>query len=96
MATEEPSVMKLNILVDRESNRLAFAEADKDFVDILFSFLTLPMGTIVRLLQKQSMVGSIDNLYKSVENLEVRFFQTETCKIMLLTTRNSNPMNARS
>ncbi|CDY48306.1 BnaC05g13600D [Brassica napus] len=49
--SDEP-VFKLKLLVDKEKNKVVLAEICKDFVDVLFSFLILPMGTIVRLLQK--------------------------------------------
>nr|KAJ0188576.1 hypothetical protein LSAT_V11C900469220 [Lactuca sativa] len=55
-----------------------FAEAEEDFVEILFSFLTLPLGTIARLSRKyEDKVGSLTSLYESVENLSIeRFFET--------------------
>ncbi|ONK63455.1 uncharacterized protein A4U43_C07F15330 [Asparagus officinalis] len=70
--------------VDKAKKRVVLAEADSDFVDILFSFLTLPLGAVVGLLNKQSNIGCMDNLYGSVETLDVRNFQTEACKTMLL------------
>jgi hypothetical protein len=74
----------VKLFIDKEKQRVLFAESDKDFVDVLFSFLTLPLGTIVRLLGKQSGVGCLDEVYKSVESLSVEHFQTEACKTMLL------------
>ncbi|CAJ2670485.1 unnamed protein product [Trifolium pratense] len=66
--------VSLKLLVNTETNKVLFAEADKDFVDILCSFLTLPLGTIARLLQKESNIGPIaigclSSLNQSVENL---------------------------
>ncbi|CAJ2670637.1 unnamed protein product [Trifolium pratense] len=57
----------LRVLVDNERNKVVYAEAGKDFVDALFSFLTLPLGTIARLVAKESNVeavrfGSISSL----------------------------------
>ena len=86
MATKEGKEMTLKLLVDEKMKRVVFAEADKDFVDILFSFLTLPLGTIIRRLGKQSALGSsMDNLYESIESLDAaKHLQTEACKAMLL------------
>ncbi|KAJ1272570.1 hypothetical protein BS78_06G212600, partial [Paspalum vaginatum] len=56
----------------------------KEFVDVLLSFLTLPLGTIVRLLGKESSLGCFDELYRSVESLDASHFQTKACKNMLL------------
>ncbi|XP_020248715.1 uncharacterized protein LOC109826145 [Asparagus officinalis] len=83
MARKQKKVT-ISFFVDKAKQRVALAEADSDFIDILFSFLTLPLGTIVRLLNKQSNIGCMDKLYGSVENLDVHNFQTEACKTMLL------------
>uniref|UniRef100_A0A8R7K6S7 Uncharacterized protein n=2 Tax=Triticum urartu TaxID=4572 RepID=A0A8R7K6S7_TRIUA len=79
----------VKLFIDKEKKRVLFAESDKDFVDILFSFLTLPLGTIVRLFNKQSQIGCLDELYRSVESLGEDHFQTKECKAMLL-----RPVNA--
>ncbi|KAK8916935.1 hypothetical protein KSP39_PZI022659 [Platanthera zijinensis] len=83
------STIKVRFLVDIEKKRVAFAEAGSDFVDVLFSFLTLPLGSIVRLLGKQSCLGSLDNLYESVEQLDAKHLQTDACKDMLLNPRSA-------
>ncbi|CAJ2670663.1 unnamed protein product [Trifolium pratense] len=84
----------LRFIVDKERNKVLFAEAGKDFVDALFSFLTLPLGTIARIVAQRSnveavTVGSLSSLYQSVENLDPQFLQTHACKDMLLKPRNS-------
>ncbi|KAM3329023.1 hypothetical protein ACQJBY_026219 [Aegilops geniculata] len=65
--------MKLLVEVDRRGTprRVVYAEAGKDVVDFLLTFLTLPIGTVVRLLRRNSMpmVGCVGNLYGSVEKL---------------------------
>ncbi|XP_077225469.1 uncharacterized protein LOC143858654 [Tasmannia lanceolata] len=80
----------LTLMVDKEKNRVVFAESDKDFVDILLSFLTMPIGTVIRLAGKQSKLGCMDTLYESVENLDVQYLQTEACKSMLLRPRSAS------
>ena len=60
--------MSLKLLIDTESQRVLFAEADKEFIDFLFHILRLPLGIIIPLLEKQGMVGSFGNIYKSIEN----------------------------
>ncbi|WVZ86947.1 hypothetical protein U9M48_033658 [Paspalum notatum var. saurae] len=64
--SEEPTI-EIKLFVDMEKRRVLFAEADKDFVDVLFSWLTLPLGTIARLLGKQSQMGCLDHVYRSVD-----------------------------
>lgn len=87
--------MSLKLLVDNKKNRILTAEAGKDFVDALLSFLTLPLGTIARITKNQDSnlksvrVGSLNSLYQSVADLEEKYFRTEFCKQMLLHPRNS-------
>ncbi|OMO90568.1 hypothetical protein COLO4_19075 [Corchorus olitorius] len=84
--------LSLKASVDVEKNRVIFVESDEDFIDILLSFLTMPIGSIIRLLRHQPPVvgiGCMDNLYESVENLDMQFFRTEACKSMLLHPRNA-------
>jgi hypothetical protein len=76
--------IQVKLLVDREKRKVVFAESGKEFVDVLLSFLTLPLGTIVRLLGKESSLGCFDELYKSVESLDLSHFQPRACKNMLL------------
>ncbi|KAG7549173.1 hypothetical protein ISN45_Aa06g001000 [Arabidopsis thaliana x Arabidopsis arenosa] len=85
----ENSVINLKLLIDEEKNKVVFAEAGRDFVDILFSFSTLPMGTIVRLLEMHQKsqavaVGCFNNIYGSVVSMGMKHFSTEACKQMLL------------
>ncbi|KAK4268661.1 hypothetical protein QN277_025281 [Acacia crassicarpa] len=84
----------LRIVVDTEENKVLYAEAGKDFVDVLLSFLTLPLGTIARLVDKDSnmkplRLGCITSLYQSLANLEPKYWNSERCKQMLLQPRNS-------
>jgi len=91
---DEDHIVSLKVLVDKEKNKVVFAEAGKDFVDVLLSFLTLPLGTIARLVAKESnlqplKVGSLSTLYESVSHLEEKLLWTQRCKEMLLQPRNS-------
>ncbi|KAK1272084.1 hypothetical protein QJS04_geneDACA019997 [Acorus gramineus] len=43
----DPKLKEVKLLVDKDTNRVVFAESNKDLVDLLFSFLTLPLGRIV-------------------------------------------------
>jgi len=91
---DEDHTISLKVLVNKENNKVVFAEAGKDFVDVLLSFITLPLGTIARLVAKESNVqpvkiGSLSTLYESVSHLEEKFLWIQTCKEMLLQPRNS-------
>jgi len=81
-------------MVDKVRKKVVYAEAGKDFVDVLFSFLTLPLGTIARLVAKESNIeavrfGSISSLYQSVTDLDQQYLWSQTCKEMLQQPRNS-------
>ncbi|XP_020186646.1 uncharacterized protein [Aegilops tauschii subsp. strangulata] len=89
MSSNGGPTVAVKLFIDKEKKRVLFAESDKDFVDILFSFLTLPLGTVVRLFDKHSQIGFLDELYRSVESLGEEHFQTRDCRTMLL-----RPVNA--
>ncbi|KAK1398297.1 hypothetical protein POM88_008160 [Heracleum sosnowskyi] len=86
----------VKLVIDKEKERVVFAEADGDFADILFSFLTLPMGTIVRLLANHSdqseaeqlNIGNFNTLSRSVRNLDAKYFVTDVSKDLLANTKN--------
>lgn len=85
----ENPVISLKLLIDQEKNKVVFAEAGEDFVDVLFSFLTLPMGTIVRLLEthqksKSVPIGCFNNIYASVASMAMKHFSSQASKQMLL------------
>ncbi|XVE69066.1 hypothetical protein DITRI_Ditri09bG0119700 [Diplodiscus trichospermus] len=81
MAATEVS---LKLLVDVRGQRVLFAEAGKDFVDFLFNIMSLPLGTVVRLLNKEGMVGSLGSLYESIEKLSDVYMQPFQDKDTLL------------
>ncbi|XP_051221109.1 uncharacterized protein [Lolium perenne] len=87
MASKEGSRIKLSmkLLVDSKSHRVLYAEAGKDVVDFLFSLLTMPVGTVVKLLTAETMVGSVGNLYHSVDKLDDTYICRDDAKIDLLT-----------
>ncbi|KAI9157832.1 hypothetical protein LWI28_028786 [Acer negundo] len=76
--------VKLKLLIDTKNQKVLFAEAGKDFVDFLIYLLSLPVGTVVRLLSEKTMVGSLSKLYQSIENLQEAYFQPKQNKNLLL------------
>ncbi|KAK7395222.1 hypothetical protein VNO78_15770 [Psophocarpus tetragonolobus] len=97
--TQIEEQVSLKLLVNKKTNKVILAEAGKDFVDVLFSFLTMPLGTIARLVQKSDLgpvgVGCLGSLYGSVTNLH-ECLRTVTCKEMLLQPGNSSEEYCRS
>ncbi|KAL3635454.1 hypothetical protein CASFOL_020001 [Castilleja foliolosa] len=94
MSDNEDVKFSLSVLVNKQRTKVLYAEIDSDFADILLSFLSLPLGTIVRILgnhygDEPPVVGSLTNLYNSLSNLNSNLFCTESCKQMLLNPRKS-------
>ncbi|EEF30404.1 conserved hypothetical protein [Ricinus communis] len=81
MATTKVS---LKLLVDTKNNKVLFAEAGKDYVDFLFNLLSLPLGTVIKLLEKHTMVGCLGNLYQSIEDLSESYLQPDLDKDSIL------------
>ncbi|KAD4179865.1 hypothetical protein E3N88_28456 [Mikania micrantha] len=76
-------------MVHKDEKRVIFAEADSNFVDTLFSIMTLPLATIVRLLhkvpdEKLKPIGSLSNLYQSLLDLSTNCFSSEENKWLML------------
>lgn len=71
------SMTNITLMVSKKSRKIMYAEAGKDFVDLLFSFLIIPTGAIVKqalvskgtMNEDQTKACCIKNLYDSVQNL---------------------------
>ncbi|XP_020210146.2 uncharacterized protein LOC109795131 [Cajanus cajan] len=92
--------VKIKVIVSKSQNKVLFAEVDGDFVDFLVSFLTTPLGSILNLMDGKLSLGSIDNLYASVKDLDSSWFIGSSNKSLLnpkvapqFGCRN-NPLNA--
>ncbi|KAJ9551070.1 hypothetical protein OSB04_015115 [Centaurea solstitialis] len=89
MVAIEEDKLSLKVLVHKGRNKVIFAEADGNFVNALFSIMALPLGTIVRVLEKcpdQNLkaIGSLNNLYQSLVELPADCFSAEEGKFMML------------
>ncbi|XP_076919181.1 uncharacterized protein LOC143579890 [Bidens hawaiensis] len=81
--------ISIKVIIDKVNKRAVYAEADHTFVDILLGFITLPLGTIVRILGKHDdkkfeVLGSLNNMYQSLNDIPECYLATEGCKYMLL------------
>ncbi|KAK7357969.1 hypothetical protein VNO80_17267 [Phaseolus coccineus] len=83
-SSSSSSKLTLKLLIDSKRDKVLFAEASKAVVDFLLSLLCLPIGTVIRILNKDHMVGSLANLYESVENLDEAYMQPNQHKDLLL------------
>ncbi|XP_059650156.1 uncharacterized protein LOC132295911 [Cornus florida] len=99
MAAEDSQSISLKVQVVNEKNRVIFAEPNKDFVDVLFSFMTMPLGIIISLTREhppKESFGCFNNLYESVENHEEKHLQSVKCKEMLLHFQSSVELSCKN
>ncbi|KAF5940938.1 hypothetical protein HYC85_022105 [Camellia sinensis] len=66
--------MAVKIMVRKSEGKALCAEAMEDLVDLLFSFLTIPLANVLKCLDGKSSLGCVDNLYKSVQVLNNKWF----------------------
>ncbi|KAL7086732.1 hypothetical protein ACP275_13G018900 [Erythranthe tilingii] len=98
MSADKDVKFSLKVMTNKLRTKVLFAEADSGFVDVLVSFLTLPLGRIVKVLKKHYGdddeeaavdIGSLTSLYNGLANLESVHFWTDACKEVLLNPRSS-------
>jgi len=68
------SSINLKVTVRKSKKTILYAEAEGDFVDYLFSFLTTPLGSVLKLLDENCSLGCMNNLHKSVKDLNPLWF----------------------
>ncbi|MCI08346.1 DUF674 family protein, partial [Trifolium medium] len=70
-STSSSSKMDITVVQSKSQKKIVITEDTGDFVDFIFSFLTLPLGSIVKFLGADSFAGCVGwREYKSVENLD--------------------------
>ncbi|CAL0300470.1 unnamed protein product [Lupinus luteus] len=80
--------LSVKLLIDTKRVKVLFAEASKSVIDFLFNLLCLPIGSVIRLLTKNEMVGCLGSLYESVEELNQTYMQPDQNKDILLKPRS--------
>ncbi|CAA0808583.1 Unknown protein [Striga hermonthica] len=100
MSNPEDFKFTLKAIINKQKTKVLYVEADGDFADVLLSFLTLPLGTIVRVLNKHygdkaPVVGSLTTLYNGLRNLDNDLFLSEDCKNLLLNPIRSSEVECR-
>ncbi|XP_047953789.1 uncharacterized protein LOC125200028 [Salvia hispanica] len=84
--------LSLKVMINKERTKVLFAESNSDFINVLLSFLTIPLGKLVTVLQKHNesaAIGSLTTLYKGLSELDTAHFSTRGAKEMLLNPRSS-------
>ncbi|RWR96790.1 hypothetical protein CKAN_02619200 [Cinnamomum micranthum f. kanehirae] len=88
--------ISLKLLIHKEKNQVLYAESRNDFVDVLFSFLTMPIGTVIRLVGKQSKIGCMSTIFESVEDLDVEYLESDSWKNKFLYPKSAAEEHCRS
>lgn len=60
----------MKVMQSKSHKNIIYAETNGDFVDFIFSFLTMPLGSIVKLLGVNSFSGCVGNLYESMMSFD--------------------------
>ncbi|CAI9299473.1 unnamed protein product [Lactuca saligna] len=71
------SNMILKLLVDKRVQKVLYAEASKEFVDLLFHIFALPLGTLIKFPSSKQMVGCLGKLKESIETLNQTHLQPD-------------------
>lgn len=75
----------VRLVVCKSKKVVCYAEASKDFVDLLFSFLTIPLGYLMNEKHGGQSKGSIHHLYDSVIDLDAtKYLKSNDIKEILL------------
>ncbi|XP_078151273.1 uncharacterized protein LOC144546605 [Carex rostrata] len=90
------SKLKLKLLIEKESQKVLFAEASKDVVDFLFSLLAMPIGSVIKLITKEAMAGCLGATYGSLEQLDDTYLLSTQTKSNLLNPTSSTAASTNS
>ncbi|XP_078182172.1 uncharacterized protein LOC144575800 [Carex rostrata] len=90
------SKLKLKLLIEKESQKVLFAETGKDVVDFLFSLLAMPIGSVIKLITKESMTGCLGATYGSLEQLDNTYLLSTQTKSHLLNPTTSTAVSTNS
>jgi len=80
-SSDEGRRIVVRALVRKSNKKIMFTGAEEDFADFLFSFLTLPLGGVLHMLEGNSSLGCIDKLHKSISELSPdRYLRSQRLK----------------
>jgi hypothetical protein len=81
----EEDKISIKLVVCKSKKMVCYAEAGDDFVSFLLSFLTLPLGSILKKMgNSSSLKGCTDQLYISVQDLEEQYLKSNYHKELLV------------
>uniref|UniRef100_A0A251TJL5 Uncharacterized protein n=1 Tax=Helianthus annuus TaxID=4232 RepID=A0A251TJL5_HELAN len=88
VSTNSTERQTVKLLIHKSKKKVLCAQADNFFVEMLFSFLTIPLGSAKRLTMDNSSPTGIDTLYNSISSLgDGNYLKSEEIKNMLLSPK---------
>ncbi|KAG0626888.1 hypothetical protein M758_2G159100 [Ceratodon purpureus] len=63
-------VVRVTLVGCKATGRVLFLEAGDDFVEVLLSFLALPVGSVVKLLSKEGVEGGLNGVSNILDSLD--------------------------
>ncbi|BBH04691.1 hypothetical protein Prudu_015894 [Prunus dulcis] len=84
MDGDEEGKISVKLVVSKSKKMVCYAEAGEDFVSLLFSFLTLPLGFILKNMKDGSLRGCISHLYKTIRDLDGQYMISNHHNEMIL------------
>ncbi|KAK9940678.1 hypothetical protein M0R45_017325 [Rubus argutus] len=81
--SEEKENISVKLIVSKSKDMVCYAEVQEDFVNLLFSLLTLPLGFILKQMLDCPWKGCIDQLYSGVLDFDEKFFKSNHHKEFL-------------
>ncbi|XP_050237828.1 uncharacterized protein LOC126687333 [Mercurialis annua] len=86
--SKENDKILIKLILNKSNQKVCYAEVGEDFVNLLFSFLTVPLGYILKEMNGAASKGCIHHLYNSVECLDVeKYFNSYDHREILLSPK---------
>ncbi|KEH23006.1 uncharacterized protein [Medicago truncatula] len=87
----------IKLVIRKSDGKILYAQGDREFADLLLSFLTFPLGGVVRMFGGKCSLGSIDALYHSIVDLdENKYFVTKEAKNKIVDPHLAPQFNMRN
>ncbi|KAH0470937.1 hypothetical protein IEQ34_000660 [Dendrobium chrysotoxum] len=82
--------LQIILIMNKTNNNVMCAELGDEFANQLFSFLTFPLGSMLKFIGYSNSLGCMPNLYNSIQGLKINCFKLEEGKSMLISQQLPN------
>lgn len=71
--------IEVKAMMRKSNNKILYVLGEEDFADLLLNFLRFPLGGVENMLNGNSGIDNIDNLFKSMVDLDrTRYFKSKS------------------